>query len=123
VPAEIIDLMDIDLNCSEPDNRLAIDREVRDGVVTLKTTRPACGRGEFRDAKVDGSMISGGRVYRNYSVSYQLPEAFLVENTLPFRPVVELGRQITVRVRAHRPARFLIERGSVDDGFEWFDVP
>ena len=84
---------------------------------------PTCARGEFRDANVDGSTIAGGRVYRNESISYELPDAHPVENTRPFHPMVELGRRITMRVQPQGPARFLIERGGPDGGFAWFDVP
>ena len=123
VSAEIVHVADIDRNCAGPQNSVALDHEIVDRVVTLNAILPDCASFKFFNANLDSSALSEGRIYRNDSISYEVPEAHLIERKGPFEPAIDLGRRIIVHIRPRGPARFIIERGGPDGGFAWFDTP
>jgi hypothetical protein len=115
VPAEIVRIIDINWNCSESNNLVTFDHSIADGVVELTVTLPACAYFGFW-ARIRVKAFSNRHLYRNATMSYELPEAY-PKQKWPF----ELG-QITVHVRPSGPARFIIQHGG-PSGIAWFDTP
>jgi hypothetical protein len=115
VPAEIVRIIDIIWNCGESNNLVAFDHSIADGVVELTVTLPACAHFGFL-AHIGVKAFSNRHLYRNATMSYELPEAY-PKQKWPF----ELG-QITAHVRPSGPARFIIQHGG-PSGIAWFDTP
>ena len=74
VPAEIVRIIDISWNCDESNNLVAFDHSIADGVVKLTVTLPACASFVFM-APVGNKAFANGHLYRNATISYELPEA------------------------------------------------
>jgi hypothetical protein len=87
-----------------------------DGVVKLTATLPACANFMF-SARIPDTALANGRLYRNATMSYELPEAYPKQQKGSF----EVGGRITVHVRPSGPARFIIQRGG-PNGIAWFDT-
>jgi hypothetical protein len=113
VPAEIVRIIDISWGCEESNNFASFDHGMVDGVVKLTATLPACAA--FYFAKWD-KAFANGRLYRNATMSYELPEAY------PERKWSFNLQGITVHVRPSGPARFIIQHGG-PNGVAWFDTP
>jgi hypothetical protein len=118
VPAEIVRVIDIDWNCREASDLVAFDHSTADGVVSMTVTLPTCAN--FHLYRL--SRIVNGRLYRNDSMSYELPEAHPIKPTESWEPTFYLGRRMIVHVRPNGPARFVIEYGG-PNGIAWFDTP
>jgi hypothetical protein len=86
-----------------------------DGVVKLTVTLPACAYFYF-PPPIRDKAFANGRLYRNATMSYELPEAY------PERKWSFDLRSITVHVRPSGPARFIIQHGG-PNGVAWFDTP
>jgi hypothetical protein len=127
VSAEIVRVIDINWNCTEPNQLVTFDHNTVDGVVNFTIMLPSCANFEFRWSSVRSTMIAGGHLYRSDTITYQLPEATYqlpeAHSIISYQgPDYYLGRTITVHVRPHGPARFIIEHGA-PSGFAWFDTP
>ena len=116
VPAEIVRIIDIDWNCAGPNNLVAFDHSITDGVVNLTAMLPACANFIFL-AHIGDEALANGQLYRNATMSYELPEASPKQKWS-----FEVGRRITVYVRPSGPARFIIQHGG-PNGIAWFDTP
>jgi hypothetical protein len=116
VPAEIVRIIELQWNCGESNNFTAFDHSMADGVVKLTVTLPACANFMF-SARIPDTALANGRLYRNATMSYELPEAHPKKEWL-----FEVGRRITVHVRPSGPARFVIQHGR-PNGIAWFDTP
>jgi hypothetical protein len=119
--ADIVRVVDIDWKCGESSDVVAFDHNIANDVVNLTVTLPDCANFRFLGAPFAGTMLANGRLYRNDSMSYELPEAYPIRSSSPELPFY-LGRRITVHVSPHRPARFIIDRGR-PNGITWFDIP
>ena len=121
VPAEIVRVVEIDWNCGESSNLVAFDHSIADGVVKLTVTLPACANFYFLRPTSGTTTLANGRLYRNDTMSYELPEAYPISRSMWELRFV-LGRRMTVHVRPNGPARFIIEHGG-PNGIAWFDTP
>ena len=117
--AEIVRIIEIDWKCGEKSESVRFDHSTTDGLVSLTVILPACATFLLNSNRFDG--ISDGRLYRNDTLSYQLPEATPVPHTKWWQPGFNLGRRMTALVRPNGPARFIIEHGG-PNGFAWFDT-
>jgi hypothetical protein len=91
--------------------------------VKVTVMLPACASFSFFPGHLEGTKLADGRLYRNDTISYEVPEAYLYPISprwtwdLPFY----LGQKMTVHVRPKGPARFIIQdRGP--HGIAWFDT-
>ena len=116
VPAEIVRIIELQWNCGESNDFMGFDHSMADGVVNLTVTLPACANFMF-SARIPDTALANGRLYRNATMSYELPEAYPKKEWL-----FEVGRRITVHVRPSGPARFIIQHGG-PNGIAWFDTP
>ena len=123
VPAEIIRVIDISWDCSGKDEAVTVDHDTVEGTVTVNATLPDCASFEFHNANLDSSALVEGRIRRNDSISYELPEAYPVDRKGSLKPALDLGRRMTVHIRPRGRARFIIERGGPGGGLAWFDTP
>ena len=121
--AQIVHLIDVDWNCEAEGKRVAFDYAVADAVVTLSATLPDCANFEFDYASVGRAALSGDRIRRNSSLSYELPDVRPVERNHPWESELSLGGRLIARVRPDGRARFVIERGGPGGGLAWFDTP
>jgi hypothetical protein len=80
-------------------------------------TLPTCANFYFYTDRFNND-IANGRLYRNDTISYELPEV----NPKPLQRSLSLGQRMTVHVRPNGPTRFIIEHGR-PDGIAWFDTP
>jgi hypothetical protein len=123
VPAEIVRVVDIDWNCDASSDLVSFDHSTTDGVVSLIVTLPACANFDFPWSYFDGNTLVNNRLYRNETMSYELPEAYPIRSAKgSWRPPFYFGRRMTVHVRPNGPARFLIQHGG-PHGIAWFDIP
>src|SRR5262249_9906776 len=113
VPAEIVRVIEIDWKCRQVGDFVSFDHSFADGIVSMTVTLPTCANFKFFTERFN-KAIANGRLRRNDTMSYELPEAY----QLPF----DLGRRMTVHVRPTGPARFVIEHGR-PNGIAWFDTP
>jgi hypothetical protein len=113
VSAEIVRVVEIDWNCREARDLVAFDHSTADGVVSMNVTLPTCAKFRFYTDRFSND-IANGRLNRNDTMSYELPETY--------DPPFNLGQKITVHIRPKGPARFVIERGG-PNGIAWFDTP
>jgi hypothetical protein len=122
--AEIIRLVDVSWHCDAvPDKRIAFDHGSLEGIATLSATLPDCASFEFYYSGLEGGSLVNGRLSRNGSISYELPEATIVDRGGELNPRLEPGRRLVAHVRLDGPVRFIIERASPDGGLTWFDTP
>jgi hypothetical protein len=84
--------------------------------VKLTVALPACANFIFL-ARIGDNALANGRLYRNATMSYELPEAYPNQKSS-----FEIGRKITVHVRPSGHARFIIQHGA-PSGIAWFDTP
>jgi hypothetical protein len=128
VPAEVVRVIDISWNCGKSNNLVAFNHGIDDGInlvafnhgiddgiVKLVATLPACADFVFF-TRID-KALENGHLYRNASISYELPEAYTKQKWSFL-----VGRRITVQVRPSGPARFIIQYGG-PNGIAWFDTP
>ena len=115
---EIVRIIDINTrwNCSESNNLVAFDHSIADGVVNLTVTLPACAYFSFQHL-IKSKAFANGHLYRNATISYELPEAHNTPNWS-----FDVGGRMTVHVRPNGPARFIIPHGG-PSGIAWFDTP
>jgi hypothetical protein len=120
VSAAIVRLVEIEWNCREASDFVAFDHSTADGVVSMTVTLPTCASFQFYTTRFN---IVGGRLFRNDSISYELPEAYLNTKATGWWGDWRyfLGRRMTVHVRPTGPARFIIEHGRTN-GIAWFDT-
>ena len=118
VPAEIVRVGEINWHCPEKSDLVGFDYRTADGVVSMTVTLPACAYFRFAYTRFNGAMSVNGRLYRNDTMSYELPEAYKATGWYG----MYLGRRMTMQVRPNGPARFLIEHGG-PNGIAWFDTP
>jgi len=116
VPAEIVRIAELQWDCGESNQFIAFDHSIADGVVKLTATLPACAKFMF-SARIPDTALANGRLYRNSTMSYELPEAHPKQDWL-----FEVGRRMTLHVRPSGPARFIIQHGG-PNGIAWFDTP
>jgi hypothetical protein len=121
ITPEIVRVVDIEWVCKSTD-LVAFDHKSADGVVSVTVTLPSCANFRFSSGQIDSGAFANGRLFRNASMSYDLPEAHPVKPANWGEPGLYLGRRMTVHVRPNGDARFIIEHGG-RDGFVWFDVP
>ena len=120
--ADIIRITDISWNCGGETERLTYDRIAAEGEVEIRVTLPDCARFFFAFSGIDGAALVDGRILRNESVTYDVPEAeAIAREGLP--PALEIGHRMIVHIRPRGPARFIIERGPPERGIAWFDFP
>jgi len=120
--AEIVRIIDVDWNCGESNNVVAFDHSMASGVVKLTATLPACANFIFF-ARIGHETLENCQLYRNATMSYDLPEASPKQKIGRRRDwSFEVGRRITVHVRPSGPARFIIQHGG-PNGVAWFDTP
>ena len=74
VSAEIVRVIEIDWNCREASDLVAFDHSTADGVVSMTVTLPSCANFQFYTTRFND--IANGRLYRNDTMSYELPEAY-----------------------------------------------
>jgi len=122
VSAEIVRVVDIDWQCDQLNDLVVFDHSVTDGAVNLTVTLPACAEFDFFDSHVKENAFANGRLYRNDSISYELPDAYPIINPKMWEPSLYLGRKMTVHIRPNGPARFIIAHGR-PGGIAWFDTP
>jgi hypothetical protein len=128
VAAEIVRVIDIDWNCGLNDV-VAFDHIITDGVVNMAVTLPDCASFLFLYGRIDANALANGHLYRNATMSYELPEAYPITHNREAAAYVErkmelhVGRRITVHVRPNGPARFIIQHGGPNGGIAWFDTP
>jgi hypothetical protein len=115
VPAEIVRIIDVNWQCYESNNFVSFDHSMVEGVVKLTATLPACAEFYFDPHIRWDKAFTNGCLYRNATMSYELPEA-------DPKQYLGVGRRITVHVRPSGPARFIIQHGG-PDGVAWFDTP
>jgi hypothetical protein len=120
--AEIVRVIDINWQCSESSDPVAFGHSIADGVVTMTVTLPPCALFGFNMGRLDATTIADGGLYRNATMSYELPEAYPITPTEWREPAFYLGRKMTVRIRPNGPARFIIQQGE-PEGIVWFDTP
>jgi hypothetical protein len=123
VSAEIVRVADIWWECRESSNLVAFDHNIADGIVNLTVTLPDCAEFYFFNAAFDDTTLANGRLYRNATMSYEVPDAYAIRLPpsmfgLPFY----FGRKMIVHVRPNGPARFIIDH-SGPNGIAWFDTP
>jgi hypothetical protein len=116
VPAEIVRIIDVSWNCGKSSNFIPFDHSMADGVVKLTVTLPLCASFYF-SARIGDKAFANGLLYRNATMSYELPEAYPTQKSS-----FEVGRRITIHVRPSGPARFIIQHGG-PNGIAWFDTP
>jgi hypothetical protein len=118
VPAEIVRIIGVNWNCGESNNFVSFNHSMADGVVKLTVTLPACANFSFSSfsSRIWEKAFANGRLYRNATMSYELPEADPKQ-----KGSFEVGRRITVHVRPSGPARFIIQHGG-PNGIAWFDT-
>jgi hypothetical protein len=121
VPAEIVRIIDFNWKCGESDTLVAFDQSIADGVVDLTVTLPTCANFVFY-ARIGHEALANGHLYRNATMSYELPEVYPTTSDRWQERYFEVGRKITVHVRPSGPARFIIQHGG-PSGFAWFDTP
>jgi hypothetical protein len=117
--AEIVRVVEIIWNCRDASDVVAFNHSSTDGVVSMTVTLPACAEFAFYTGRMDD--IANGRLYRNDTMSYELPEAYPIKDRNVGGPSFHLGRKMTVHVRPNGPARFVIEHGR-PNGIAWFDT-
>jgi hypothetical protein len=123
VPAEIVRVAEIGWGCHNSSDLVAFDYKVVDGVVNMTVRLPACADFYFDSNGFNGATVVNGSLYRNDSMSYELPEAHpMGQNKWWLRTNFALGRTMTVHVRPSGPARFIIQHGG-PNGIAWFDTP
>jgi hypothetical protein len=122
VPAEIVRVIDINWQCGESNGLVAFDHSIADGVVTMTVALPLCALFGFNGGRLDATSLASGLLYRNATMSYELPEALPITSTRWWEPTFYLGRKMTVHIRPKGPARFIIQQGG-PDGIGWFDTP
>jgi hypothetical protein len=118
VSAEIVRVVEIDWSCRDASDLVAFDHNTIDGVVIMTVTLPICANFNFYTNRLND--VVNGRLYRNDTMSYELPEAYPIKNRKVGDPMFYLGRTMTVHVRPNGPARFIIDNGH--NGFTWFDT-
>jgi hypothetical protein len=116
VAAEIVRIIDINWDCGGSNNLVAFDHSIAEGVVNLTVTLPACASYIFI-ARIGDEALANGHLYRNSTMSYELPEADPKQKWS-----FDVGRRITLHVRPSGPARFIIQHGG-PNGIAWFDSP
>jgi hypothetical protein len=122
VSAEIVRVIDINWKCGESSNTLVFDHSTADGVVTMTVTLPPCALFGFKFGRLDKTTLAKSRLYRNATMSYELPEAYPITPPKWSEPVFNLGRKMTVHIRPNGPARFIIQQRG-PEGIVWFDTP
>ena len=78
VSAEIVRVVEIDWNCREASDLVAFDHSTADGVVSMTVTLPTCANFQFYTDRFNND-IANGRLYRNDTMSYELPEAYPIK--------------------------------------------
>jgi hypothetical protein len=123
VSAEIVRIVEIDWNCREASDLVAFDHSTADGVVSMTVTLPTCANFQVSTDRFNNDFANG-RLYRNDTISLELPEAYLIEPkpTNFWQSSFYLGRRMTVHISPTGSARFVIEHGG-PNGIAWFDVP
>ena len=116
ISAEIVRIADIEWRCDKASDLVAFHDSVADGVVSLTVDLPNCANFDFFGADFDKGAFANGQLYRNPSMSYELPDAY-------YRGPDDLylGRKMIVHVHPNGPARFIIEHAN-PDGIAWFDI-
>src|SRR5262249_44301169 len=122
VPAEIVRVAEIGWRCQKSSDLVGFDYKIVDGVVSMTATLPACADFYFDSNGFDGTAVVNGSLYRNDTMSYELPEARSMGQTWWQMTNFWLGRTMTVHVRPNGPARFIVQHGGLD-GIAWFDTP
>jgi len=124
VPAEIVRVAEIGWGCRKSSDLVAFDYKIVDGVVSVTVTLPDCAALYFDSNGFDGASVVNGRLYRNDTMSYELPEAHpMGERKWWLRTNFGLGRTMTVHIRPNGRARFIIQHGEGPNGIAWFDTP
>jgi hypothetical protein len=113
VPAEIVRVVEIQWDCREASDLVAFDHSAANGMVSMTVTVPSCAHFCFFTQQFNNA-IANGRLRRNDTMTYELPEAY--------QSPVELGRRMTVHIRPSGPAHFVIEHGR-PNGIASFDTP
>jgi hypothetical protein len=122
--AELIRVVDIHSYCNDGKQFQSFDHEYADGVVTLNMVLPSdCASFYFDLAGPGSTHVVDGRIRRGNTMSYEVPEARLIDHKGPLKPALEPGSRMVVHIRPHGPARFIVEGGGSDGGFAWFDTP
>jgi hypothetical protein len=119
--AEIVRVVDVEWSCTNSSNSVTFQHSTSNGVVTMTITLPACAAFFFA-SNYPLEPISG-HLYRNDSMTYELPDAQPINlKDWHLKGTTYLGRQLTLHVRPKGPARFIIQHGG-PNGIAWFDGP
>src|SRR5262245_4352800 len=124
VPAEIVRVIDINWKCRGSSDPVTFDHSIADGVVTMTMALPPCALFSFgwNLGRLDATTLAKGLLYRNATMSYELPEAYPIGPPKWGEPAFYLGRKMTVHIRPNGLARFIIQQGG-PEGIVWFDTP
>jgi hypothetical protein len=124
VSAEMVRVVGIRWNCSGSIAFAASNHSTTDGIVNLTVTLPACASFAFGNSslRLNEATVINGHLFRNNTMSYEFPEASLVEASNGEESRVDLGQRMIVHVRPNGRARFIIQHGA-PNGFAHFDVP
>jgi hypothetical protein len=120
VSAEIVRVAEIDWYCGKSGNLVGFDHSTADGIVTMTLTLPDCASFAFVSNRLPAP--TNGRLYRNDTMSYELPDVYPIRPTRWWQPSFYFGRRMIVHIRPIGPARFIIEHGG-PNGIAWFDAP
>ena len=122
--AEILRVIDINWKCGGSSDPVAFDHSIADGVVTMTVVLPPCALFSFgwNLGRLDATTLAKGLLYRNATISYELPEAYPITPIKWGEPGFYLGRKVTVHIRPNGPARFIIQQGG-PEAIVWFDTP
>jgi hypothetical protein len=121
VEPEIIRVIDLHWYCRQGESFAGFSHEFADGVVTLSAKLPDCADFFFDMAGARASLIADGRLRRSDSISYELPEAHVIDHKGPVAPALEPGHEFVARIHTSGPARFIIE--GPGGTISWFDTP
>jgi hypothetical protein len=121
ISAEIVRIADIDWRCDNASDLVAFHHSVADGVVSVTLNLPNCANFYFFESDFDKGALANRQLYRNPSMSYELPDAYYRGKDQFPGWSSYLGRKMTVHVRPNGPARFIIEHAK-PNGIAWFDV-
>jgi hypothetical protein len=121
INAKIVILADIQWDCKKSNKLVSFDHSTIDGVVNIAVSLPACAKFRFSGQFGDTSL-ENGRLYRNGTITYELPEAFRINSEKWWDEAFYLGRKMILHVRPSGPARFIIQHGG-PGGIASFDTP
>jgi fumarate reductase subunit C len=117
---EIIRVIDLHWFCQD-ERPFDLRHEVVGNVVTLSSSLPECATFFFDMAGKATTLIVDGKLRRSDTISYELPDAEIIDHKGPLKPALEPGRRIVAHIQTSGPARFIVQ--GPHDAITWFDTP